>query len=304
MKGAFKNTVSPRVVAVVILVTLGAVQWWWWQGLVAKHSSRSGPGSAPQGSASRPMQLYIPGREDVEVETIAGATEPGFSDGPGYAARFDGPGEIILEKSGDLLAADTRNHRIRRISADGLTTTAAGGDMGFRDGPAAIAQFSSPCGIRAQPDGSSLILDAGNRRIRRLASGGVTTVASFPTLADAWREFDQRGGPLTARVVSPEASPGSEDMGLNALRVSSPLSGGQAAFDDQHSALFLIRNGSADVIAGTYSPKLRMQGWLDGSGDKSRFGRVGGIATLNDRTVYVSDTSNNCIRRVTIPEGG
>ena len=304
IKGVGKSAVSPRIVAVAIIVTLAAIQWWWWKALVVKPVSRGGPGNVRQGSASRPMLLYIPGRPDVRVDTLAGTPEPGYADGPGYAARFDGPGEILREKSGSLLVADSRNHRIRRMLPDGTTSTAAGGEAGLKDGSGSAAQFRFPCGLRAQPDGTALILDAGNRRIRRLTGAAVTTVSEFPTLAEAWKVFSGGSARLTAQVSSPEPNPGREDLGLKSIRVACKVGSAFAGVDDKHSAIFLVRDGAADVIAGTYSPTFRMHGWLDGPGDKSRFGLVGGMAAAGDRTLYVSDTSNNCIRRIELPQGG
>ena len=304
MKGAFKQNVSPRIVAVAVLITLAAIQWWWWQALVAKRSGRSGPGSAQQSSRSGPTTLYIAGREDADVETIAGALEPGFVDGAGHAARFDGPTGILIDRDGSLLVADTRNHRIRRVFPSGATVTFAGESPGFRDGPISQALFNAPSGLRRSADGSIMLLDAGNSRIRRISGDSVTTSAVFPTPLAAARMFNEASHAATAAVNRPQGDSGSENMTLTALEISSSLGSALASADNRHSAVFYVVNGSAYVIAGLYSPNLRMEGWLDGKGDKSRFGRIGGIAAANDRTIYVADTSNNCIRRITVPEGG
>src|SRR5688572_19311697 len=149
--GLFKRNVNPRIVAVAILLVLGAVQWWWWNSLVArKPGQRPGPGGPPGGGPTE-RSLMIRGREDVHVDTLAGAPEPGFVDGPGYRARFDGPSGLAIGRDGALLVADTRNHRIRRVDPAGITTTVAGSDAGFRDGPPSEALFNAPCGIRSEP---------------------------------------------------------------------------------------------------------------------------------------------------------
>src|SRR5687768_7443201 len=128
MTGIFKRNVNPRVVAIAILIVLGAVQWWWWEALVAKRSGPSGPPRGQQRSGNGPSPANILGRGDIRVETLAGAPEPGMVDGPGHRARFDGPSGLALADDGSLLVADTRNHRIRRVDSRGVTTTAAGAD--------------------------------------------------------------------------------------------------------------------------------------------------------------------------------
>jgi hypothetical protein len=247
--------------------------------------------------------LFIGGRPTVEVETLAGAVEPGFADGPGYAARFDGPSGLVISKDGSLLVADSRNHRIRRISPLGVTTTAAGGNQGFRDGPLSEAQFSFPCALRIQPDDSVLILDAGNRRIRRLTADSVKPVAAFPTVEAVWKGFAGSSAPLKAIVDAPADPSRKQAPTLDRLTVTAQSNGELIAADEKHSALFAIRDGRAGVYAGFYSPMGRPEGWADGLGSKCRFGRIGAIAATGS-TIYVADTTNNCIRRISPAEGG
>jgi glucose/arabinose dehydrogenase len=71
------------------------------------------------------------------------------------------------------------------VSPDGDTTTLAGGDQGYADGPAAQARFNAPCGVAVGPDGSVYVADTGNRCIRRIARGTVITVAGKPGAGDA-----------------------------------------------------------------------------------------------------------------------
>lgn len=73
---------------------------------------------------------------DGMVTTIAGLTEsPGSSDGTGEAARFNEPKGITISSDGNLYVADTENHAIRRVTPDGVVTTAAGktGEAGSID---------------------------------------------------------------------------------------------------------------------------------------------------------------------------
>ncbi len=122
------------------------------------------------------------------VTTIAGGAR-GFADGTGRSARFDTPSAIALAADGALIVADTANNAIRRIAADGVTTTLAGsGEPGHRDGVAHDAQFNAPIGVAVDRMGRVLVADTYNDRIRMIAGGIVTTLAGGggPGLVDAF----------------------------------------------------------------------------------------------------------------------
>ena len=304
-RGLFKRNVNPRIVAVIILIVLGGVQWWWWESLVAKRSGRSGGGRMQQGRPPERTPLLIEGREDVYIDTFAGTPEPGYVDGPGHRARFDGPSGLAMDRDGAVLVADTRNHRIRRVDSRGVTTTVAGSEAGFRDGSAAEALFSAPSGIRAEPGGAMLIFDSGNRRIRRLAGGIVTTVAEFPDAAVAAKKFFSGERISGLKVIPPpgESDPGLELKALHGARILR-TPGRTFAVDDGNNALFILREDGAEVVAGIFTPAQRIEGWMDGKGNESRIGRIGGLAAADSQTVYLADTTNNAIRKVTFGEGG
>jgi hypothetical protein len=86
-----------------------------------------------------------------------------------------------LLPDGRVLLSDFSNHRIRLLSADlqQVSTVAGDGEVGHRDGAAAQARFSSPNGLALLPDGSVLVADFGNNRIRVLSADlqQVSTVA-------------------------------------------------------------------------------------------------------------------------------
>lgn len=116
------------------------------------------------------------------VTTLAGTGIAGFIDGELDAARFSSPQALAMDASGQVLVADTGNHRIRVIAASGVTTLAGSGVEGFLDGPGGSALFSSPKGIAVDGDGIAYVADGGNHRIRRIATDGqVTTLAGSGT---------------------------------------------------------------------------------------------------------------------------
>ena len=53
------------------------------------------------------------------VSTIAGSSSSGYADGVGTSATFNGPTDIAVDSTGNLLVADFSNHLIRRISPSG-----------------------------------------------------------------------------------------------------------------------------------------------------------------------------------------
>ncbi len=115
---------------------------------------------------------------DGRFQLLAGGVE-GLADGQGSAARFNTPSGIALDAQGNLYVADTGNHAIRKISAQGLVSTLAGnGSPGFADGTAAQARFNGPMGVAVAADGRVYVADTWNDRIRVIASDGtVTTLA-------------------------------------------------------------------------------------------------------------------------------
>jgi len=97
------------------------------------------------------------------VTTVAGNGVPGWQDGPGASARFNGPIGIALDARGRLLVSDTYNDRVRVISPTGDVTTLAGeGVPGLVDGPALAARFDTPTGLGVAPDGSIVVADTGS----------------------------------------------------------------------------------------------------------------------------------------------
>jgi uncharacterized protein (TIGR03437 family) len=125
-------------------------------------------------------------REGI-VTTFAGNGEQGFAaDGvPAVTTPLNSPGQISIGPAGDLFIADTGNHRVRKVGADGIVTTVAGtGKAGFSGdgGPAGSAQLSSPSGVAVDNAGNFYIADTANQRIRKVDTGGtITTLAAKET---------------------------------------------------------------------------------------------------------------------------
>lgn len=127
---------------------------------------------------------------DGRIALIAGGGTPanGVGDGlQGFEARLRFPSGLALTPDGELLIADTGNHRVRKVGRNGLIRTVAGsGSGGFTGdgGPATAARLNSPASLAVLADGSFYVTDVGNRRIRFISSdGNVSTFAGTGALA-------------------------------------------------------------------------------------------------------------------------
>lgn len=119
---------------------------------------------------------------EYDITTIAGVS-PGYANGTGSAARFNGPNGVALDTAGNVVVADSFNHVIRRISAAGVVSTIAGtyGQAGFADGTPNTAQFNDPCALTVDGQGDIFVADTLNFVVRKIDPRGlVTTVAGVP----------------------------------------------------------------------------------------------------------------------------
>jgi DNA-binding beta-propeller fold protein YncE len=119
------------------------------------------------------------------VSTLAGtAGQYGSDDGVGSAARFTHPMGIAVAPDGSVIyVADTGNHLLRRVAADGSVTTVAGlpGVVGATDGAPADVLFQGPTGLALDSDGSLYIGD--KTTVRKFSEGTVKTLAGVPGIA-------------------------------------------------------------------------------------------------------------------------
>ena len=110
------------------------------------------------------------------ITSVAGGGGIGFcgDGGPATAACLSTARGIALERSGDLLIADTENHRVRRVDGDGIITTAVGiGSPTFcgDGGPATSACIHYPASVTVDAGGNLYIADNSNHRVRKVAAG-------------------------------------------------------------------------------------------------------------------------------------
>jgi len=111
------------------------------------------------------------------VSTVAGSNG-GFRDGNVNDALFSLPQGITISRDGTLFVADTGNHRIRKISTNGIVSTVGGSIKGFKDGRANDSIFDQPCAIAISYDGTLYIAEAQKQRIRKISNNGITSTIS------------------------------------------------------------------------------------------------------------------------------
>jgi sugar lactone lactonase YvrE len=209
------------------------------------------------------------------VTTLAGSTRS--LDATGTNARFFNPSGVSVGSSGNIYVADTDNHRIRKITSSGVVTTLAGsGTAGLTDGTGTNSKFDSPYGLTCDTSGNVYVADLNNHRIRKITSSGVVT-----TFAGTVYGFSD-GTVTTARFASPTGvvidSSGNvyvADMGNHCIRK-------------------ITSSGVVTTLAGSGTA-----GFADGTGTNSMFYLPFGIAVDSSGIVYVADTHNSCIRKIT-----
>jgi hypothetical protein len=216
------------------------------------------------------------------VSTIAGQSGiSGNADGTGTAAQFNGPADLTLDSTGNIYLADANSHTIRKISPAGAVTTLAGaaGWSGSADGNGSSARFDHPTGITVDASGNLYVADTTNNTIRKVtASGGVSTVAG---LAGSAGSADGTG---TAALFHAPSDVAVDAIGN--LYVSDSLN---------HTIREITPAGVVSTLAGLAG----VSGSADGSGSAARFSAPEGIAIDGSGNLYVADTNNHTIRKIT-----
>jgi len=156
------------------------------------------------------------------------------------------------------------------------------GDMGGAgnvDGTGSAARFNSPFGVAADSAGNVYVADTFNHTIRRITpTGAVSTLAGT---AGVTGSADATGA--TARFSSP-------------FGIATDGAGNVYVADtNNHTIRKITPAGEVSTLAGTAG----VTGSTDATGAAARFGSPLGVATDSAGNVYVTDSGNNTIRKIT-----
>jgi sugar lactone lactonase YvrE len=206
----------------------------------------------------------------------------GTLDGPRLSAYFNNPRGLAFDQGGNLYVADSRNSTIRKIAVDGTVTTIAGnaGQVGVIDGTGAAARFASP---------------------RGLAMAGANRLLVTDSSADTVRQIDLATSSVTTLAGSPGVSGSADGTGANAsFYVPMGIAGDSAGVAYvADSANHLIRridpSGTVTRLAG----QPGTPGSADGTGSAARFSDARKIVADSAGNVYLADTWNHTIRKIT-----
>lgn len=205
----------------------------------------------------------------------------GNTDGTGTAARFNDPSSIAADNSGNYYIADTLNHTIRKVTAAGVVTTFAGspGSKGSADGSGSAARFNTPMGVAVDGSGNVYVADCYNNTIRKITAAGlVSTLAGT-----AGKAGSTDGTGAAARFAGPYA-------------VAVDSTGTVYVADTWNHT---IRKITAAGVVTTLAGVAQSTGSSDGTGTAALFYTPQGICVSPNGLIYVTDTGNHTIRKIT-----
>ncbi|MBV9503375.1 MAG: hypothetical protein JO323_00050 [Acidobacteriia bacterium] len=258
--------------------------------------------------------------------------------GPAAQAQLNAPTGLAIDSYGDIFIGDTGNNRVREITPDGNITTFAGnGTPGYSGdgGPGTQAQLHSPMGVAVDSSGNVYIADSANSSVRWVTlDGNISTFAG-----DGFANYYGNGGsPNRAEMHSPQdvAVAGGTlyivDTGNAYIRavangvindvggsgtVGFAGDGGLATSAAIYSPTAITVDSAGDYyIADTGNDRIRKvdtkgnistfagNGTIGFSGDGStaanaELNQASGVAVDGQGNLYIADTWNNRIRKVT-----
>ncbi len=253
------------------------------------------------------------------VVTVAGtAGQNGTADGVGAAARFSAPSGIAVDVAGTVYVSDSGNYTIRAITTAGAVTTIAGtaGQPGNVSANGAAARFSKPLGMFAT-GGSLYVADRDNAAVRQITLGGasppvgnlqtgISTPLDVTYDPGTGKFFEVDAAQLiytinTAILAGQANTPGYLNATGSGARFDGPsaiaVSGGvMYVADTLNQVIRSIVLSTAAV--GTFAGTPNVSGALDGFKGQSLFNAPKGVAVDAAGNVYVADTGNNVIRKI------
>ena len=254
------------------------------------------------------------------VTTFAGGSK-GTTDGKGTVAKFSAPMNMCIDSSNNLYVTEWENHAIRKITPSGDVTTFAGNAAsGDVDGNNISARFGTLYDICIDSSGNLYVIDISYKKIRKITPNG--NVSTYITDTNFRKITIDSNDNIYASInyliykITPN-----KDISLfaNKLKVEgnvdgpidiATLSNITCIKTDSDNNIYvshnktnygtqirkITQNGSVITIAGHYE-----NGYFntDVVIDRAKFYNPRGICKDSFGNLYVADTDNNAIRKIT-----
>lgn len=210
-----------------------------------------------------------------EVSRLAGSDVSGCMDGVGVDASFSRLADMAIGLDGFIYAADMFNSSIRKISPEGTVTTV---DVFGRDScySPITALLGVPMGVAVGADGTIYVADSSDHTILKVINGAVEILAG---------SIGVTGNQDGMGAAASFSSPSDIVMGVD---------GNLYVADGLNARIRKVTpTGVVTTLAGS------APGYADGAGAAADFGFLQGIAVDAAGNLFVADTNNNLIRKVT-----
>ena len=206
-----------------------------------------------------------------------------------YATGFGNLYGLAMDSAENIYLADFTGHKIWYIPLGGSPSVFAGSTTGIVNGDVSTAKFSSPTGVAVNAAGTIVyVCDSGNGKIRKITGGTVTTLAGAAN--GAWLD----GASGVARFSSPGGI--ALDRTETVLFVGDKLTHRIRVVTIATGAVTTLAGGNGSAVAGTGA-------FVNGTGSSAAFNQPLGLCVGLDNSVYVADSVNQRIRKVTYPGG-
>jgi len=219
--------------------------------------------------------------------------------GPATAAQLNAPDRAAPLADGGFLITEDQGHKVRRVLPSGVMTRVAGTGVACATataacgdgGPATAASLNTPNGVAVLPDGSFVISDSGDNRIRAVSLAGVITTIAGNGVAGSW------GDGIAATSAN-----------LNSPSSVAVAPDGSIVIADAYSHLVrAVKNGVISTLAGVADSPCPASTNACGDGGQARAANLNmpfDVSVSPDGNVLIADHRDNRVRRVNAGLGG